>query len=235
MLEIENLSATYGGITALRNVSMTVPEKSIVALLGSNGAGKSTLLSAMMGVMEGEVEGRVLLDGVDITTLSSEKIVAMGLALVPEGRDLFGELTVEENLSVGAYLRRDKPEIAADLEKVFVLFPKLKERRRQVAETLSGGEQQMVAIGRALMSRPKFLLLDEPCLGLAPIFVTEIMRYIQQINQSGTTILLIEQNVRQALSISTTAYVLEKGEVRVSGTAEELMNDAEVASAYLGR
>ena len=234
MLEIRNLTARYGGITALRNVSMEVAQHDVVALLGSNGAGKSTLLSAIMGVMEGTVEGSILLDGVDITSQPSERIVGLGLALVPEGRDLFGDLTVEENLSIGAYLRRDKAAIAADLEDVFALFPRLMERRKQVSATLSGGEQQMVAIGRALMSRPRILLLDEPCLGLAPIFVIEIMRYIKRINEKGTTILLIEQNVRQALSVVSRAYVLEKGTIRISGTAEELRSHEDVSSAYLG-
>jgi branched-chain amino acid transport system ATP-binding protein len=234
MLEISNLSARYGGISALNNVSLSVKQGQIVSLLGANGAGKSTLLGAITSSIPAKVAGTIRFEGHDIAGRGTEQIVGSGIALVPEGRQLFGQLSVEENIRMGAYLRRDKQNLAKDFDFVGELFPRLVERRKQVAATLSGGEQQMVAIGRALMSRPRLLLMDEPSLGLAPLMVTTIIKLIQQINQTGVTVLLVEQNARQALKISETAYVLEKGRIVISGNARELANDPHVASAYLG-
>lgn len=234
MLEIRNLSAWYGGISALSNVSINVDEGHILSLLGSNGAGKSTLLTSVMGVMPGRATGSIKFNGEEILGRPTEEVVSMGIALCPEGRQLFAELTVEENLHMGAYLRRDKGGIAADLQRVFAFFPRLLERRKQLSSTLSGGEQQMVAIGRALMSSPKLLLLDEPTLGLSPLFVSEILKLVKKINQEGITVLLVEQNARQALRRSSWAYVLEKGRIQMSGPAQELATDPHVISAYLG-
>lgn len=234
MLEIRGLSGWYGGISALTEVSIDVEAGKVVSLLGSNGAGKSTLLTTIMGVMPGRTAGSIKFHGEEILGRSTEDVVSMGIALSPEGRQLFAELTVEENLHMGAYLRRDKAAIAADLKRVFTFFPRLLERRKQLASTLSGGEQQMVAIGRALMSSPRLLLLDEPTLGLSPLFVTEILKLVKQINDEGITVLLVEQNARQALRRSSWAYVMEKGRIQMSGAAEVLAKDPHVISAYLG-
>ena len=234
MLKVDNLNVYYGVIAALRNVHLSVSSGTIVSLLGANGAGKSTLLGSIMGGMANTVKGSIRFQGKEILGSRTEDIVAGGIALVPEGRQLFPELTVEENLRMGAYLRRDKAGINKDFAMVYKLFPILVERKRQIAATLSGGEQQMVAIGRGLMSSPKLLLLDEPSLGLSPLLVTEIMRLVQRINDQGVTILLVEQNARQALRISTEAFVIEKGRVSLSGNAKALAKDPHVVSAYLG-
>lgn len=234
MLEIRGLSGWYGGISALTDVSIDVEAGRVVSLLGSNGAGKTTLLTTIMGVMPGRSTGSIKFNGEEVLGRSTEDVVSMGIALSPEGRQLFADLTVEENLHMGAYLRRDKAGIAADLKRVFAFFPRLLERRKQLASTLSGGEQQMVAIGRALMSSPRLLLLDEPTLGLSPLFVTEILKLVKQINDEGITVLLVEQNARQALRRSSWAYVMEKGRIQMSGVAEILAKDPHVISAYLG-
>ncbi len=232
MLEIRRLSAKYGAIQALDNVSLTVPAGSIVSLLGANGAGKTTLLGSIMGLVK-QTTGQILFGGQDLRGATTEHVVSSGIALVPEGRQVFGELTVAENLRMGAYLRRGG-SLDSELADIYRLFPRLDERRRQHAGTLSGGEQQMVAIGRALMSRPKLLLLDEPSLGLAPILVSETMRLIQKINELGVTILLVEQNARQALAISHHGFVIEKGVVKMAGPARDLLDDPDVVAAYLG-
>jgi branched-chain amino acid transport system ATP-binding protein len=235
MLEIIGLSARYDGITALSEVDLSIQRGQVVSLLGANGAGKSTLLGAITSSNSADVSGSIRFEGKEIIGKRTEQIVATGIALVPEGRQLFGQLTVEENIRMGAYLQSNKKSMAGDLESVYELFPQLVERRKQVAATLSGGEQQMVAIGRALMSHPKLLLMDEPSLGLAPLMVGVIIRLIQKINQNGVTVLLVEQNARQALKISNRAYVLEKGRMSMSGDARELASDPHVVSAYLGR
>lgn len=235
MLEITGLSSRYDAITALSTVDLSIQRGQIVSLLGANGAGKSTLLGAITASISAEVSGSIRFEGQEIVGKRTEQIVASGIALVPEGRQLFGQLTVEENVRMGAYLQHDKRNMVGDLHLVYQLFPQLVERRKQLAATLSGGEQQMVAIGRALMSRPKLLLMDEPSLGLAPLMVSAIIRLIQQINQHGVTVLLVEQNARQALKISKRAYVLEKGRMAMSGDALELASDPHVVSAYLGR
>jgi branched-chain amino acid transport system ATP-binding protein len=231
MLAVDGLTVRYGGVLALFEVSLRIETGSISCLLGANGAGKSTLLNALMG-MAGQQSGRVLFEGKPIQERPVEEIVASGMALVPEGRQLFGDLTVAENLRMGAYLRggvtRD------DYAEIFDLFPRLAERRDQLAKTLSGGEQQMVAIGRALMSRPRLLLLDEPSLGLAPILVREVMSLISKIHSRGVTVFLVEQNARQALQIASVAYVLEKGRLVASGPAEQIAKDPKITDAYLG-
>ena len=234
MLEVSHLSARYGAITALTDVSLTVPDGAVVALLGANGAGKTSLMRAITGDERLSLEGSIRLQGAEMLASTTEKIVRAGIALVPEGRKLFPELTVDENLIMGAYLRRDKAAVAEDLLMVKTLFPRLRERQRQLAASLSGGEQQMVAIGRGLMSRPRLLLLDEPSLGLAPVLVEEIMALIRKINAQGVTVLLVEQNARQALTVSTHAYVLEKGRVVGAGSAAELARDSKVFEAYFG-
>jgi branched-chain amino acid transport system ATP-binding protein len=233
MLEIREVRAHYGPVSALNGVSLSIPSGEIISLLGANGAGKSTLLGALMGIVP-RVTGSVVFVGQDITNAPTERIVKSGMVLVPEGRQLFGDLTVDENLWMGAYLRDNKAEIVEDIEKVRQLFPRLAERRRQLAGSLSGGEQQMLAIGRGYMSRPKIMLLDEPSLGLAPVLVVQIMQLITDINRRGVTILLVEQNARQALRISRFAYVIEKGRVVTSGPAADLVKDRHVVSAYLG-
>lgn len=234
MLDCRGLSARYGGIEALAQVDLEVSAGEIVCLLGANGAGKSTLLGSLTSSIPAKVTGDARFEGRTLLGETTESIVRAGIALVPEGRQLFGELTVLENLRMGAYLRRGTSDIKADLETVYTLFPRLRERATQLAATLSGGEQQMVAIGRALMSRPKLLLLDEPSLGLAPLLVREIMQLIRRINESGVSVLLVEQNARQALRISNRAYLLEKGRVVGSGQASDLLNDPQIAAAYLG-
>jgi ABC superfamily ATP binding cassette transporter, ABC protein len=233
MLEVKNLSVHYGMIQAVRNVDFTVNEGEIVSLIGANGAGKSTILKTLSGLIHPS-EGEILYLGENIASTSAKKIVEKGLVQVPEGRHVFPGLTVKENLELGAFLRKDKEEIQKDMEAVFERFPILKERKDQDAQTLSGGEQQMLAMGRALMSRPKLLLLDEPSMGLAPIFIREIFKIIQEIQKTGTTVLLIEQNAKMALSISNRAYVLETGSVVLSGTGQELLESDEIQKAYLG-
>lgn len=233
MLEVKNLSVHYGMIQAVRNVDFKVNEGEIVSLIGANGAGKSTILKTLSGLIHPS-EGEIVYLGENIASTSAKKIVEKGLVQVPEGRHVFPGLTVKENLELGAFLRKDKEEIQKDMEDVFERFPILKERKDQDAQTLSGGEQQMLAMGRALMSRPKLLLLDEPSMGLAPIFIREIFKIIQEIQKTGTTVLLIEQNAKMALSISNRAYVLETGSVVLSGTGQELLESDEIQKAYLG-
>lgn len=233
MLEVKNLSVHYGMIQAVRNVDFKVNEGEIVSLIGANGAGKSTILKTLSGLIQPS-EGEIVYLGENIASTSAKKIVEKGLVQVPEGRHVFPGLTVKENLELGAFLRKDKEAIQKDMEGVFERFPILKERKGQDAQTLSGGEQQMLAMGRALMSRPKLLLLDEPSMGLAPIFIREIFKIIQEIQKTGTTVLLIEQNAKMALSISNRAYVLETGSVVLSGTGQELLESDEIQKAYLG-
>ena len=233
MLEVKNLSVHYGMIQAVRNVNFKVNEGEIVSLIGANGAGKSTILKTLSGLIHPS-EGEIVYLGENIASTSAKKIVEKGLVQVPEGRHVFPGLTVKENLELGAFLRKDKEEIQKDMEAVFERFPILKERKDQDAQTLSGGEQQMLAMGRALMSRPKLLLLDEPSMGLAPIFIREIFKIIQEIQKTGTTVLLIEQNAKMALSISNRAYVLETGSEVLSGTGQELLESDEIQKAYLG-
>lgn len=233
MLKVEDINVYYGAIHAIKGISIEVNDGEIVALIGSNGAGKSTTMRTISGLMRPKT-GKVTMDGIDLTNVPAHKIVGMGLCQVPEGRHVFANMTVLENLELGAYLRNDKDGIAKDMEDVFEKFPRLKERKDQIAGTLSGGEQQMLAMGRALMSRPKILLLDEPSMGLAPLLVKEIFNIIKEINASGTTILLVEQNANMALSIADKAYVLETGRITLSGTAKELASSEEVRKAYLG-
>ncbi len=233
MLKITDLNVFYGPIHALKGVSLEVNNGEIVTLIGSNGAGKSTTLNAITGIVK-VASGKVELDGQDITNAASHKIVQHGISLSPEGREVFPGLTVEENLRMGAYTRQNKQEIAQNFERVYDLFPRLKERVSQPAGTLSGGEQQMLAIGRSLMSSPKYLLLDEPSMGLAPNLVQMIFSLIEEINKQGMTILLIEQNANMALSVASRAYVLETGRVSLSGDAAQLAQDERVKKAYLG-
>ena len=234
MLEIANLTARYGSISALRGVSFSVASGRIVALLGANGAGKTTLLNSIMGSRAMSTGGSIRFDGRELRGRPTESVVAAGLALAPEGRQVFTDLTVTENLRLGAFLRRDRAGIVDDLKMVQGLFPRLAERRNQLTATLSGGEQQMVAIGRALMSRPRILLLDEPSLGLAPLLTQEIMKLIGEIRDRGITILLVEQNARQALRIADEGLVMESGQIIMSGPAATLLQDPHVISAYLG-
>ncbi len=233
MLKIENLHVFYGGIHALKGISMEVPEGKIVTLIGANGAGKSTTLRTIVGLVKPK-EGRIYYQGEDITGKPSHYIVRKGIALVPEGRKVFVNLTVYENLLMGGYNRPEDDEFKKDLEYVFSLFPRLAERKSQLAGTLSGGEQQMLALGRALMSRPKLMMLDEPSLGLAPKLVEDVFKSIQEIHQNGTTILLIEQNAMAALQIADYGYVLETGRIVLEGTGEELLHNEDVKKAYLG-
>jgi branched-chain amino acid transport system ATP-binding protein len=233
MLRVEDINVYYGAIHAIKGISLDVPDGEIVALIGSNGAGKSTTLRTISGLMKPKT-GKIIYEGQDISGVPAHKIVGMGLCQVPEGRHVFANMTVLENLELGAYLRKDKEGIAKDMADVFEKFPRLLERKEQIAGTLSGGEQQMLAMGRALMSRPKLLLLDEPSMGLAPLLVKEIFNIIKEINASGTTILLVEQNANMALSIADKAYVLETGRITLSGTAQELASSEAVRKAYLG-
>ncbi len=236
MLQIRNLYAYYGKIEALSGVSCHVNQGEIVALIGANGAGKTTLLNALCGLVQ--ARGKVTFHGESLLSVPPEGIVARGISQVPEGRQIFAPLTVAENLALGAYLRQrrgQRHEIAADLEKVYALFPRLYERRQQAAGTLSGGEQQMLAIGRALMARPRLLLLDEPSLGLAPVIVDSIIETIVNLRRQGVTILMVEQNARTALSIADRGYVLETGRILLSGPAAELLHDRQVTRAYLGK
>ena len=232
MLKIENVVAGYGHITALKSINLEVPQGSIVSLIGANGAGKSTTMRSIMGLVK-PTEGRITFEGKDITSMKTHDIVKAGISLVPEGRQILQDMSVYENLEMGAYIRKDK-DIEADIKKVFKGFPILDERSYQLGGTLSGGQQQMLAIGRALMARPKLLLLDEPSMGLAPLVVNEIFEVIKEISAEGTTVLLVEQNVRQALKIADYAYVLETGKIVLSGPAEEIRHDPRVMEAYLG-
>ncbi|HZZ84271.1 MAG TPA: ABC transporter ATP-binding protein [Anaeromyxobacteraceae bacterium] len=233
MLKIKDLQVNYGAIEALRGISLEVPERQVVALIGANGAGKTTTLRAVSRMLR-PVAGSVTFQGEEITRLPPHEIVARGLAHAPEGRGIFLNLTVQENLELGAFLRKDADGIAEDLEKFYGLFPILKERRHQVSGTLSGGEQQMLAVARALMSRPKLLLLDEPSLGLAPQVVERIFQVLRDISGAGVALLLVEQNAHKALQIAHRAYVLETGEVVMQGTGKELLASPEVRKAYLG-
>ena len=233
MLEIESLEVYYGAINALKGISFNVEQGEIIALIGANGAGKTTTLHTITGLIPAR-SGTIRLNGKDITKIPAHKIVSMGMAHVPEGRRVFAQLSVYENLMLGAYTRKYKAEISENLEKVFERFPRLKERRTQSAGTLSGGEQQMLAMGRALMSKPEIILMDEPSMGLSPLYVNEIFDIIREINKSGTTVLLVEQNAKKALSMANRAYVLETGSISLSGDAKELMNNEDVKKAYLG-
>jgi branched-chain amino acid transport system ATP-binding protein len=233
MLKIEDINVYYGNIQALKGVSMEINEGEIVTLIGANGAGKSTLLKTISGLLKPK-QGKVLFGGDSIGGKAAQSIVKMGISHVPEGRRVFANMTVAENLELGAYLRKDKDGIHKDMEKVYELFPRLLERIKQQAGTLSGGEQQMLAMGRALMAKPRLLLLDEPSMGLAPLLVKQIFNIIQEISESGTTILLVEQNANLALSIADRAYVVETGRIVLSGNAEELTSSEEIKMAYLG-
>lgn len=233
MLSINGIDVFYGNIQALKEVSLEINEGEIVTLIGANGAGKSTLLKTISGLLKPK-HGDVLFDGNSIAGKAAQQIVKKGISHVPEGRRIFSNMTVDENLELGAYLRKDKNGIREDFEKVYELFPRLKERRKQQSGTLSGGEQQMLAMGRALMARPRLLLLDEPSMGLAPLLVKTIFTIIREINQTGTTILLVEQNANMALSVADRAYVIETGKIVAAGTAEELNQSDQIRSAYLG-
>lgn len=233
MLKIENIDVYYGAIHALHNISLEVSQGEIVTLIGANGAGKSTILRTVSGLLSPK-NGKVIFKGQTISGVPAHEIVGMGLSQVPEGRRIFANLTVRENLELGAYLRKDKENLKQDMQNVFDKFPRLNERVTQVAGTLSGGEQQMLAIGRAMMSRPQLLLLDEPSMGLAPILVKEIFNTIKELNAQGMTILLVEQNANMALSIADRAYVLETGSITLAGNAQELAASDEIRKAYLG-
>jgi branched-chain amino acid transport system ATP-binding protein len=233
LLEIDNITLQYGRIQALHGISLQVDEGEVVALIGGNGAGKTTTMRAISGLRP-VASGRIRFAGQDITNLRADLRVVRGISQAPEGRGIFPGMTVLENLEMGAYTRRDVTGVQADLRRVYTLFPRLEERRRQVGGTLSGGEQQMLAVGRALMSRPKLMLLDEPSMGLAPMLIQQIFAIISEINQQGTTILLVEQNAQQALSRAHRAYVLETGRIVKSGAGSELLNDPTVKDAYLG-
>lgn len=233
LLELENVHSYYGNIHALKGISITVEEAEIVTLIGGNGAGKSTTLKTISGLLHPR-PGAIRLAGEDLTIYKPHEIVMKGIIQVPEGRRIFGRLSVTENLEMGAYILKDKKKIAASMERVFVLFPRLKERRSQLGGTLSGGEQQMLATARAMMSEPKILLLDEPSMGLAPVLVDSIFDTIQELHRTGTTILLVEQNARAALAVADRGYVLQTGEIIISGSAEKLRNNEIVQKAYLG-
>jgi branched-chain amino acid transport system ATP-binding protein len=233
LLALEGLQVSYGGIRAVKGIDLHVEPGELVCLIGANGAGKTTTLRAITGLARA-AGGRILYDGGDIAALRVHEIARRGLALVPEGRGVFAQLTIEENLAMGAYARSDRAAVAADVERAFTLFPRLKERRRQTAGTLSGGEQQMLAISRALMSRPKLLLLDEPSMGLAPLMVERIFEVVRAIAAEGVTMLLVEQNARLALEVSHRGYVLEGGLVAFSGEARSLLGDPRIREAYLG-
>jgi len=233
LLAIENLSVHYGGIKALKGISFNVNAGEIVTLIGANGAGKSTTLKSISGLVSAS-GGTIRHNDTIISGLDSQKVVERGIVLVPEGRKVFPNLSVLENLKIGAYLRKDKAEVTADIERVYDLFPRLKERHWQMAGTLSGGEQQMLAVGRGLMAKPQLIMMDEPSLGLAPQLVKEIFSIIRRINDQGTTVLLIEQNANAALKIANRGYVMVTGEITMSGTGQELLNDKSVQDAYLG-
>ena len=233
MLEIRDLEVSYGVIRAIKGVSFEVNEGEVIALVGANGAGKTTILHTISGLIPID-KGSVSFNGQKLNKVPAHKIVEMGIAQVPEGRRIFQQLTVWENLKLGAFTRRDNKEIADSLEYAYSRFPRLKERKNQIAGTLSGGEQQMLAMGRALMSKPKIILMDEPSMGLSPLLVTEIFDIIKSIRENGTTVLLVEQNARKALSVADRAYVLETGNIKLSGAASDLLNDESVKKAYLG-
>lgn len=233
MLEIKDLEVYYGMIQAIKGVSFEVNEGEVIALIGANGAGKTTILHTITGLLEAK-KGSVSFDGKDITKIPAHKIVSMGMAHVPEGRRVFANLSVLQNLKMGAYTRKDKNEIEETLNNVYKRFPRLEERQNQLAGTLSGGEQQMLAMGRALMSHPRIILMDEPSMGLSPIFVNEIFDIIKEVSAGGTTVLLVEQNAKKALSISDRAYVLETGKIVLSGNADDLLNNDSIKKAYLG-
>lgn len=233
LLELKDLEVNYGVIKAIKGVSFDVNEGEIIALIGANGAGKTTILHTITGLIQAK-KGSIVFDGKELTKTPPHKIVSMGMAHVPEGRRIFQQLSVLENLKLGAYTRKDKSEIASTLKMVYERFPRLEERKNQVAGTLSGGEQQMLAMGRALMSKPRIILMDEPSMGLSPLLVSEIFDIIKVINESGTTVLLVEQNAKKALSIADRAYVLETGKITLSGDAKDLINDESVKKAYLG-
>nr|WP_330374147.1 ABC transporter ATP-binding protein [Lachnoclostridium sp. An14] len=232
MLKVTDMTVNYGVIQAVKGISFEVEQGEIVALIGANGAGKTTTLHTVTGMIPAK-SGSIQFYGTDITKVPAHRIVSMGLAHVPEGRRVFAQLTVLENLKMGAYTRKDKDGIEKSLEEIYKRFPRLEERKSQLAGTLSGGEQQMLAMGRALMSKPKMIVMDEPSMGLSPLYVSEIFKIIQDINESGTTVLLVEQNAKKALSIANKAYVLETGNIVLSGDAKELMNDDSVKKAYL--
>ena len=233
MLEIKDLEVFYGMIQAIKGVSFEVNEGEVIALIGANGAGKTTILHTITGLLDARC-GSVIFDGTDITKVPAHRIVSMGMAHVPEGRRVFANLSVYQNLKMGAYTRKDKQEIEDTLNMVYDRFPRLKERQNQMAGTLSGGEQQMLAMGRALMSRPRIILMDEPSMGLSPIFVNEIFDIIKEVSASGTTVLLVAQNAKKALSISDRAYVLETGKIVLDGKADDLLNNDSIKKAYLG-
>ena len=232
LLEVKDLSVYYGVIQALKGISFEVDQGDVIALIGANGAGKTTTLHTVSGLLKPK-SGSIVFDGTDVTHLPGHKLVSMGMAHVPEGRRVFSQLSVIQNLKMGAYTRSDKSEIDATLEEIYHRFPRLKERKNQLAGTLSGGEQQMLAMGRALMSHPKLILLDEPSMGLSPIYVNEIFSIIESIHKDGVTVLLVEQNAKKALSIANKAYVLETGNITLRGDAHELMNDERIKKAYL--
>ena len=233
MLQVTDLKVNYGVIQAIKGVSFEVNEGEVIALIGANGAGKTTILHTVTGLIAPK-SGKIEFEGKDITKMPAHKIVTLGMAHVPEGRRVFADLSVYENLLMGAFTRKDKDEIAKTLEMVYKRFPRLRERKKQVAGTLSGGEQQMLAMGRALMSHPKILLMDEPSMGLSPLFVNEIFDIIKEVSASGTTVLLVEQNAKKALSIADRAYVLETGKIVLDAAADVLMNDPSIKKAYLG-
>ena len=233
MLQVENLQVYYGVIQAIKGISFHVDQGEVVALIGANGAGKTTILHTVTGLVPAKT-GTIMFEGTDLAKTPSHKIVSMGMAHVPEGRRIFQELSVYENLQLGAFTRRDKAEIAETLQMVYRHFPRLEERKNQIAGTLSGGEQQMLAMGRALMSKPRIILMDEPSMGLSPLFVTEIFDIIQEISREGVTVLIVEQNAKKVLSIADRAYVLETGKIVLEGNAVDLINDDSVKKAYLG-
>lgn len=233
MLEIKDLEVCYGVIRAIKGVSFEVNQGEVIALIGANGAGKTTILHTITGLIPAQ-SGSIVFEGKELTKTPAHKIVSMGMAHVPEGRRIFQELSVLENLKLGAYTRKDKAGIADSLQKVYMHFPRLEERKNQIAGTLSGGEQQMLAMGRALMSNPRILLMDEPSMGLSPLLVTEIFTIIKEISARGTTVLLVEQNAKKALSIADRAYVLETGNITLNGKASDLIHDESVRKAYLG-
>ena len=233
MLEVKDLEVYYGVIQAIKGVSFEVNQGEVIALIGANGAGKTTILHTVTGLLSPK-RGQVIFEGKDITRVPAHKIVSMGMAHVPEGRRVFAELSVYENLKMGAYTRKDRSEIEESLANVYKRFPRLDERKNQMAGTLSGGEQQMLAMGRALMSKPKIILMDEPSMGLSPILVNEIFDIIQAVSESGTTVLLVEQNAKKALSIADRAYVLETGNIVLEGKAKDLLEDDSIKKAYLG-
>lgn len=234
VLAVEDLKVAYGPIQALKGINLSVEEGQIVALLGANGAGKSTTLRSISNVVP-TTSGKIIYRGKDITTMPSEKITRLGISQSPEGRQIFKDLTVEENLKIGAYILSNKKEITRNFQRVYEYFPVLAERHSQNAQTLSGGEQQMLAIGRALMNSPKLLLLDEPSLGLAPLYVTEILKIVKRISEDGVTVVIVEQNAAQTLKIADYAYVLELGKIKMAGSGEELLNNVALSEAYLGK